>query len=99
YRVYRGTTPNFTPDRAGGTNRIGTPAGNSFTDAGAAGTGASYYYLVSAMDVAGNEGPTKPSVVTSVPVLSGGYTNTTIELNWTAAQPAISIAKYRVYCG
>ncbi len=51
YRVYRGTTPNFT---------IGTPLGTSpgtaYTDVGAITAGTDYYYLISAVDASGNEG-------------------------------------------
>ncbi len=50
YRVYRGTTPNFTPGAP-----IGNPVGVSFSDTGAASPGPDYFYLVSAMDAAGNE--------------------------------------------
>ncbi len=99
YRVYRGTTPSFVPDRAGGTNRIGAPAATSFHDVGAAATPANYYYLVSAVDAAGNESATKPATVTVLPVVSGDWTETTIELTWTAAQPAEQVVGYRVYYG
>src|SRR5262245_66496922 len=34
YRVYRGTTPNFTPDKVGGTNRIASPVAPDHTDSG-----------------------------------------------------------------
>src|SRR5262245_52998522 len=50
YNVYRGTSPSFVPDRVGGSNRIGTPAGPSYIDTGAAGNTTNYYYLVSAVD-------------------------------------------------
>ena len=52
YNVHRGTTAGFTPSAA---NRIAQPTGTSFTNTGlAAGT---YYYRVTAEDVAGNVGP------------------------------------------
>jgi hypothetical protein len=52
YNVHRSTTPGFTPSTA---NRISQPTGTSYTDTGlAAGT---YYYKVTAEDVAGNVGP------------------------------------------
>ena len=47
YRVYRGTTPNFTPGAA-----LSSPPGTTFTDTTA---GADAYYLISAVDAAGNE--------------------------------------------
>ena len=52
YNVHRSTTPGFTPSTA---NRIAQPTTTSYTDTGlAAGT---YYYKVTAEDVAGNVGP------------------------------------------
>jgi hypothetical protein len=54
YEVYRGTTPQFTPEVA---NRIGTSASQSFTDPGAAALGQpDYHYLVRAVDSAGTGG-------------------------------------------
>lgn len=99
YRVYRGTSPNFVPDKTGGSNRIGTAAGISFIDLGASADGNNYYYLVSAVDAAGNEGLTKSSTITTMPTLSGTYTDTGISLSWTAASPSDQISKYRVYYG
>lgn len=98
YRVYRGATPDFVADKTGGSNRIGSPSGTTFTDVGAL-SGPDAYYLVSAVDAAGNEGRTEAPLVTSVPVLSGSYTDTTIELNWTAGQPSGQVQKYLVYTG
>jgi uncharacterized protein DUF4082/concanavalin A-like lectin/glucanase superfamily protein/galactose oxidase-like protein/Big-like domain-containing protein/purple acid phosphatase-like protein/Kelch motif protein len=59
YRVYRSTTPNFTPAAA---NRVATVAtGTNFTDTGlSAGT---YYYKVIAADGAGNTSPASNEVV------------------------------------
>lgn len=99
YRIYRGVTPDFVPDKSAGTNRVGTSATTSFTDAGAVGSGIDGYYLVTAVDAAGNESASKAATVTTVPALSGSYTDTTIELNWTAAAPSDQIAKYLVYYG
>lgn len=99
YRVYRDTVSNFLPDRTGGSNRIGTSTLPTFTDAGA-GTGtAKYYYLVTAVDTAGNESGTKPAKFTTLPTLTGNYTDTTIDLTWTAAAPAAQLSGYRVYYG
>lgn len=54
YEVFRGTAPDFVPDAG---TRIGTPAGPSFTDVGAMGSGTpSYHYLVRAVDGDGNVG-------------------------------------------
>lgn len=99
YRVYRGEAKDFVPDKTAGTNRIGAPATTSFTDTGAAAAGNDYFYLVTAVDAAGNESASKASTITTLPVLSGYWTDTTIELNWTPAQPADQIAGYRVYYG
>jgi hypothetical protein len=99
YRIYRGTTPDFVPDRAGGSNRVGSVAAPPFTDTGAVTVAAPYFYLVSALDAAGNESGTRPPSVTTPPVLSGNWTDTTIELSWTGATPAGNVAGYRVYYG
>ena len=42
YNVYRDTTPDFVPDKAGGTNRVGTPSTESFIDLGAGAPGDDY---------------------------------------------------------
>jgi len=99
YRVYRGGTPGFVPDKAAGSNRIGTSAVTAFTVAGALTTGVDDYYLVTAVDAAGNESESKTPTVTTLPLLSGHYTDTTIELSWTAAAPADQVVKYLVYHG
>jgi len=99
YRVYRGSVPSFVPDKAGGSNRIGTSPTPSFLDAGALGSGIDAYYLVTAVDAAGNESESRGSTVTTLPVISGSYTDTTIELTWTAAAPAGEVTKYLVYYG
>ena len=51
YEIHRGETPDFQPS---GATLIGSPTVASFTDVGAAGTGApDYHYLVRAVDAAG----------------------------------------------
>jgi hypothetical protein len=97
YKVYRGTTPDFVPDKAGETNMIGTAATESFSDIGAAANGESFYYLVSAVDTVGTEGNTRGSRVETAPLLSGGWTETTIELNWTT--PPGPVAGFKVFYG
>ncbi len=52
YNVHRGTTAGFTPSAA---NRIAQPTGTAYVDAGL--TAGTYYYRVTAEDVAGNVGP------------------------------------------
>ena len=99
YRIYRGTAPGFVPDKAGGTNRIGTSAITSYTDANALASVADGYYLVTAIDAAGNESASKGTTIAGPPTLSGNYTDTTVELGWTAATPSGDVAKYLVYYG
>ncbi len=99
YNVYRGLTPDFKPDKSGWSNRIGTASDTSFTDIGAHNDGVDYFYLVSAVDSNNNEGLTRPSTVSTPPVLSGSWTDTTIELNWTHAEPQANVTGYRVYYG
>jgi hypothetical protein len=99
YRVFRDTQRDFVPDKENGTNEIGTSPTASFTDAGAATDGIDYFYRVSAVDAAGNESAAKPPLVTTPPVLSGDWTDTTIELTWTDGQPIDDVTGYRVYYG
>ncbi len=99
YNIYRGDTPDFVPDKSGKSNLIGTSATSSFTDAGALTDGLDHYYLISAEDTAGNEGLTRASTAIVPPILSGFWTETTIELNWTDAAPVDQVAGYRVYYG
>jgi hypothetical protein len=99
YKVYRGGSPSFVPDMAGGSNLIGTTLTEQYSDLGAAADANDYYYLVSAVDTAGNESNTKSCLITTVPTLSGFWTNTTIELDWTDAEPDTDLLSYRVYYG
>ncbi len=99
YAVYRGTSASFVPDRDGGSNRIGTSTTTSYTDVGAAAAAGEFYYRVSAVDTQGNESVTKPSAVTTPPVLSGTWTDASIDLTWTDALPADRVVGYRVYYG
>ena len=99
YNVYRGDTPDFIPDKIGGSNLIGTSLVESFTDPGAAVGPQPYFYIVTAVDADGNESDAKPSTVTTNPVLSGFWTASTIELDWTDAAPLPDVVSYRVYYG
>ena len=100
YEIFRGEAPDFVPDKLGSTNRIGTSTTESFIDVGAAGTGQpAFHYLVSAVDADGNPGVTRPSRITTPPVLSGFWTDTTIELDWIDAQPSGEVVAYKVYRG
>ena len=57
YRIFRGTTPDFVPDRTGFTNQIGTSTRSRYRDSGALTANADYYYKLAAVDAAGNESP------------------------------------------
>jgi hypothetical protein len=98
YKMYRGTAPDFVPDKSGGTNLIGTSPTPSFTDAGVANDGIDYYYLATAVDAGGNEGNSKDSLLTT-PVLDGNYTNTGIDVSWTDSTPGAQLLFYRLYWG
>src|SRR5439155_14801712 len=99
YNVYRGTSPSFLPDRIGGSNRAGTAFSPSFTDTGAAGAAPNFFYLVSAVDAAGNEGNTRASKVTTPPTASVSFSTTAATLTWTGAAPAAGIGGYKIFWG
>ena len=99
YNVYRGETKDFVPDKAGGLNKIGESTTTSFTDVGAASGPPDAYYLVSAVDTSSNEGGTKTPTVSVPAVLSATWTDSTIDLSWTDAEPADQVSSYRVYYG
>lgn len=99
YNIYRGDTPDFIPDKDFGSNMVGDSATTDFRHTGAAVDGIDHYYLVSAVDTPGNEGLTRGASVHTAPVLSGYWTETTIEIDWTDAQPVSDVAGYRVYYG
>jgi glucose/arabinose dehydrogenase len=61
YRVYRSTTPGFTPSA---TNQIATPVGTSYSDVNL--LAGNYYYRVAAEDGVGNVGPTTNEAVGAV---------------------------------
>ena len=95
YVVYRGTGPRF-PETFAPAGVSETPG---FVDPGAGEGAGDLYYLVTAVNEAGVEGPARPSVFTAAPALTGHWTATTIELQWTDALPADGPAVYRVYWG
>jgi hypothetical protein len=55
YRVFRGTTPDFVPDRVGLSNQIGTSSKTRYSDSNALLDNSDYYYRVVAVDEDGNE--------------------------------------------
>jgi len=99
YEIYRGLTPDFVPDKAGASNRIGTSTSEGFLDAGVASDGQLYHYLINAVDLDGNQGVTRPPRIDTPPALSGFWTETTIELDWTDALPLDEVVNYRIYRG
>lgn len=99
YRIYRGTAPDFIPDRAGGSNRIGLSATPEFIDTAALGAPLSYFYLVTAVDAAGNESGAQATAIVTPPILTSSWTDTTIELDWTTALPVSEVQRYRIYYG
>ena len=99
YNVYRGVAPNFVPDKFSFTNRIGTTPSVTYDDLGVAEDGINYYYKVGAVDSEGHESNLQASLVTTAPVLSGDWTHSSIDVDWTSAEPSDEVASYRVYYG
>jgi hypothetical protein len=99
YKIYRGDVPTFIPDKSGGSNLIGTSTSESFVDSLPMTDENPYFYIVTAVDAGGNEANAKPAIIETLPVLSGHWTRTTIELSWTDAAPLSEVVGYRVYYG
>ena len=57
YRVFRGTTPDFVPDRTTFTNQIATTTKSTYRDLGGLVSGVNYYYRVATVDAANNQSP------------------------------------------
>ena len=86
YKIYRGTTADVPVD----TTDPSTPTSStsSFTDPGAIGGPNVYYYLVSAVDTAGQEGNARVEVaeqskVVVPPTLAAVSTQSSVDLTWT----------------
>ena len=56
YNIYRGTLPNFVPDKTNKTNLFGISSLTSFKDNTSLKDTLNYYYLMTAVDIGGNEG-------------------------------------------
>lgn len=56
YNIYRGTIPSFVPDKINRINLFGISSLNSFTDSTSLKDNNNYYYLITAVDMGGNEG-------------------------------------------
>jgi fibronectin type 3 domain-containing protein len=105
YQVYRSTAAGFTP---GAATKIATvTSGTAYSDAGLA--GGTYYYLVQAIDAAGNpsassnEAPAAvqapadtqaPTVPTAATATASG---TTITVAWTASTDNVGVTGYEVH--
>ncbi len=97
YNVHRGTTSGFTPTAA---NRIAQPVGTNYTDASlSAGT---YFYKVTAEDVAGNVGPASneasATIVGGPAIASYGFEegtgSTTVDISGNSNNGTISNATW-----
>lgn len=55
YRIFRGTSYDFVPDRTGLSNQIGTTSSSSYRDRNALQNSTDYYYRVTSVDAAGNQ--------------------------------------------
>ncbi len=103
YKVYRSTTPGFTP---GPPNLVGTPGSNSYSDS-ALTDDVIYYYRITAVDEVPNEGMASdevngtphdseaPAKVLGVSI-SVITTGNQLNLTWTASA-ATDLANYKVY--
>ncbi len=56
YYIYRGTAPSFTIDKIGRTNLFAISSSLSFTDNSSLKENQNFYYLITAVDIGGNEG-------------------------------------------
>jgi hypothetical protein len=108
YSVYGSTTSGFTP---GTSNLLASGVtGTTYSNTGLAAS-TTYYYVVEAVDAAGNSTPsaqtsaeTEPSACSTVPAAPTGLTATAtsssaVGLSWTAVTPPAncSISSYSVY--
>ena len=105
YNVHRSTGAGFTPTVG---NRIAQPTGTSYNDAGlAAGT---YYYVVTAEDLAGNvSGPSNETSATVAPPpsdtqapdapagLAASLSGSSVALSWGASSDDVGVVRYNVH--
>jgi YD repeat-containing protein len=94
YRVYRNGTV------------VGTPTGTSYSDTGVA-SGLSYGYRVTALDAAGNEGPSSNTIAVGTPdtvppsvptgLAGNAVSGSQINLSWSASTDNVVVAGYKVY--
>ena len=89
YRVYRGTTVDFTPSVS---NRIAAPTDTGYVDA----AGAAYYYKVSAVDIHGNESLFSTVLPQGVTGLPAGDAAPRLALAVASANPARGDAVFRI---
>jgi hypothetical protein len=100
YNVYSANVPDFTP---GSGNLLGTSTTPDFTHTGAAVDGLNHYYTVTAVDAVDEDGTANesngrpPRVLAPLPRAT--WTASTIEVEWTGAEPLSEATNYRVYYG
>ncbi len=102
YNLHRSTTNGFTPSAA---NRIAQPTGTSFTDSPL--SPATYYYVVTAEDAAGNVSAASAQATAVVtgditaptapgsPAAVGGTSS--VALTWTASTDNVGVLRYNVH--
>jgi len=103
YKVYRSTTPGFTP---GIGNLIASPTSNQYIDSGLI-DGTTYYYRITAVDEVPNEGEKSdeasgtphdslpPSKVVGLSIADPGIGNA-LDLSWTE-NSEVDLAGYKIY--
>jgi hypothetical protein len=90
YRIFRGTRADFSPDRVGFTNQIGTTTKSDYRDTGATSGASDYYYRIVAVDAAGNESSSHSNLAFMVHK-QWTYAPTRSNIHWIAV-PWISLS-------
>ncbi len=99
YRVYRSTDPAFTPDRPGRSNLLAETAEARFDDPEAPAPGQAFFYRVTAVDAAGNEGNHHPPLAPSPAGLDLHRNGDRFEICWDPVDDPAAIGGYHVYTG
>jgi hypothetical protein len=90
YRIFRGDRADFTPDRVGLSNQIGTSTKTDFRHSGATLGSSDAYYRVVAVDASGNESPS-PSNLAFMVRKQYTYAPTRSNIHWIAV-PWVSLS-------